>query len=43
MKTICTDLAAEQQALDAIVADLDEPEITGTFVLKVHKLGISVS
>ena len=25
MKAICTDLAAEQQALDAIVADLDEP------------------
>jgi uncharacterized protein (TIGR03084 family) len=25
MKAICTDLAAEQQVLDAIVADLDEP------------------
>ncbi len=25
MKAICTDMAAEQQALDAIFADLDEP------------------
>jgi hypothetical protein len=25
MKAICTDMAAEQQALDAIFTDLDEP------------------